>query len=538
MRSPEQLLSPAIGDYGLIGDGRSAALVSRHGSIDWLCWPRFDSPAILAALLDPQRGGRWQVRPAAAARVTRKYLAETNVLETRFENAAGEVRLVDFMAVLSEEEKRTRLSAEHELVRIVECVRGELPMELSLSARPDYARRAVRPRRRGALGVRIEDGPRLYTLHSTEALEVEGSDVHARWVLREGERAVFVLTYDADGPATLVAPEPYAQEALERTVRWWRGWVGGCRYRGPHRDAVLRSVLTLKLLSYAPSGAIVAAPTASLPERLGGDLNWDYRFCWLRDAALTVRVLFDLGFEEEAESFVGWLLHSTRLTRPELRVLYDVYGKTPADEQQLGHLSGFRDSRPVRIQNGAADQLQLDSYGEVIDAVAQMARRDGPLDRETQRMLSDFGEYVCRNWERPDQGIWEPRGPPRHYTHSKLLCWVALDRCLELHQLGVLKKIPAERFEHNRALLRDEIERRAWNDALQSYTQTLEGDSVDASLLLMSWYGFHPARAQRMRSTARLIRERLEPEVGLFYRNEQSLLTPARIRARWLKACG
>jgi GH15 family glucan-1,4-alpha-glucosidase len=251
---------------------------------------------------------------------------------------------------------------------------------------------------------------------------------------------------------------------------------------------------------------------------VGGNLNWDYRFCWLRDAALTVRALFGLGFPEEADAFVSWLLHSTRLTQPELRVLYDVHGNQPAPEHALEHLAGYRGSRPVRVGNGAAGQLQLDVYGEVVDAVFHFVRSGGTLDRETQRMLCAFGEYVCRNWQRPDDGIWEPRSGAGHNTHSRVLCWVALDRLLELHAKGHVQRAPVELFERNRTAIRADVEEHAWNPELGSYASRLGGAELDAALLLISWYGFEDAGSARMRATYHRIRERLGARDGLLYR--------------------
>jgi GH15 family glucan-1,4-alpha-glucosidase len=297
-----------------------------------------------------------------------------------------------------------------------------------------------------------------------------------------------------------------------------RGFPHSCLHDVPDADPLDWSEDALRLLVYAPSAAVVAAPTTSLPERVGGDLNWDYRYCWLRDAALTVRAFVELGLREEAEAFVSWLLHATRLTRPELRVLYDVYGNAPAAERTLDHLSGHRGSRPVRIGNGAADQLQLDVYGEVVDAVAHLVRGGDVLDRETQRVLCDFGEHVCRSWQRPDEGIWEPRSGVGHNTHSLVLCWTALDRLLMLHGRGYVRRVPVELFERNRASIRRVVEQRGWNEALGSYTSRLDGTEVDAALLLMAWYGFEDARSERMRATSRRIRERLGAGDGLLYR--------------------
>ncbi len=515
--------APRIQDYAVIGDSRSTALVSRDGSIDWLCWPQFDSASLFAAVLDPSVGGSWRIAPVGTARIKREYIEGSNVLVTTFEVPTGEVRVTDLMSVLSEEAKKHILAPEHELIRLVECVRGTVDLQVQFCPRPDYARRMPRLRDARALGIRLEVGSHLYTLRTDAHLEVH-PDGAARGLLQlqAGERRHFSLVYDREGPAVLSPLGTHAREAIQRTIAWWKSWSNRCSYQGPYRKQVIRSLLALKLLSFAPSGAIVAAPTTSLPERVGGTLNWDYRFCWVRDASLTVRALLDVGYADEAVAFVSWLLHATRLTRPELRVLYDVYGESPKDEEILPHLKGYGGSQPVRVRNAAADQLQLDSYGEVIDAVAQMCRRGAALDQETQRMLRQFGRYVCASWQRPDHGIWEPRGSPKHHTHSRVLCWVALDRLIELHRMGAIERIPVDRFEENRRLIRKDVERHGWSRRLRSYTQVLGEDSVDASLLLLSWYGFVDARHPRMKRTFRRIQERLEPAPGLFYRYEES----------------
>ena len=506
-----------IHDHGVIGNCRSAALVSRRGTIDWLCWPRFDSPSIFGALLDDQAGS-WSLRPTAPFTSRQRYVEGTNVLETRFATAGGSAVLTDFMPAVSEEEKHELLLAEHEIVRRVRCERGTVEIESVLRPRPGYGLGAYRIRDAGKLGVRIHTDQGLLVHGANAPLEiVGGTEIRARKVLREGEELLFSFVYAREGPAVLTPPGS-CRDLHARTVRWWREWIARLHYEGPMREAVMRSALALKLLVYAPSGAVVAAPTTSLPERVGGDLNWDYRYCWLRDAALTVRALFGLGFDAEAEAFVSWLLHSTRLTQPRLRVLYDVYGNTPARERELRHLGGHLGSRPVRVGNAAAEQLQLDVHGEVIDAVVHFVRRGGRLDGETERMLVAFGNYVCQRWSEPDEGIWEPRSGRRHHTHSLVLCWVALDNLVALHEQGHLAGTPVERFARTREQIRREVETRAWNPRRRAYTAELDGDDLDASTLLLAWYGFESASSERMRLTYARIREELGAGGGLLYR--------------------
>jgi GH15 family glucan-1,4-alpha-glucosidase len=496
-----------IHDHALIGNCRAAALVSRRGVIDWLCWPRFDSPSVFAALLDDD-AGHWSLRPRGTFDSSHRYLERTNILETRFETAGGVAVLTDLMPVASEEDKRRSLVPDHEILRVVRCQRGEIELEMEVRPRPGHGLERPRIGDGGDLGIRIESRQGLMTLRADVPLVVtDDGAIRGRMKLRTGEAAHVSLSLAVDEAAVLPPVGPCAGERIERSARWWRSWLSRLRYEGPRRAAVERSALALKLLVFAPSGAVV-----------GGDLNWDYRFCWLRDASLTVRALFGLGFDEEARAFVSWLLHSTRLTQPELRVLYDVYGKPPAAERELTELSGYRGSRPVRTGNAASDQLQLDVYGEVIDAVSHFVRHGGRLDRETEGMLCGFGEYVCRHWQQPDEGIWEPRWGKRHNTHSRVLCWVALDDLLALHDQGHLRKAPVDLFATNRDLIRREVEERSWNARVGSYVAELDGDHLDASTLLLPWYGFEHASSDRMRQTYRRMRDVLGAGHGLLYR--------------------
>jgi GH15 family glucan-1,4-alpha-glucosidase len=508
----------AIEDYAAIGDGRSVALVGRDGSIDWLCWPRFDSPSIFGAILD-QGAGRWRIAPVAPFRTERHYLEDTNVLQTRFHTEAGVIVLTDLMPVASEEEKERLLMPEHEILRLIECEQGEVEVDLLFAPAPAYGLRPARIRPAGRLGIRVETGAGLLVLRTDIPLELAGDGmVRGRAHLSAGGAVHASLIFAADGPAVLPPLGEWSRIAAGRTADWWRSWVSRARYDGPGREAVIRSALALKLMVYAPSGAVIAAPTTSLPERIGGPLNWDYRFCWLRDASLTVRALFGLGYREEAHAFVNWLLQATRLTQPELRVLYDVHGNRPPRERILDRLAGYRGSRPVRISNAAAEQFQLDVYGEVIDAVTQFVREGGTLDRETEGVLLTFGEYVCRHWDEPDEGIWEPRTGRANHTHSRVLCWTALDRLLHLHAQDHLRKAPTGKFQENREAIRRQVEERAWNPVLQSYVAELDGDRLDATLLLLAWYGFEDAGSDRMRRTYQRVRERLGAGDGLLYR--------------------
>ena len=321
---------PKIQDYAIIGNARSAALISNRGSLDWLCWPRFDSASIFGAIVDPTSGGRWSICPESDSQTSRRYIDDTNVLETTFSIDSAKVVLTDFMPVTSEEEKKRRLWPEHEVIRRVTCENGEMLVVVHFDPRPDYGRAIPSIKEAGKLGWRIDMGTSLLSLRSDIAL-APNTDVglSAKLTLKTGDTIAFSLTFSDEGPAVLPPLGDFVREKLNLTINWWQRWAAQSNYRGPYQSQVTRSALVLKLLSYAPSGAIIAAPITSLPERIGGDLNWDYRFAWLRDAAFTVHALYGLGYKDDAEAFVAWLLHATRLTRPELRIIYDVFGECP-----------------------------------------------------------------------------------------------------------------------------------------------------------------------------------------------------------------
>jgi GH15 family glucan-1,4-alpha-glucosidase len=508
-----------IQDYGVIGDCRAAALVSRYGSIDWLCWPRFDSPPVFAALLDEHRecAGYWSVSPTRAAECKHAYVPDSNVLETYFTSTTGSATLTDLMPVTSEAHKRRNLIPDHELLRQIECTAGE--MEIAIAFRPRFGFDSKpQPLRKMEWGLRIDVGRGAYWLRSSVPLNITEDGAYATVALKHGEVLQFAFTYSEESPAVLPALGERVRAAIDRSVIWWQQWAAQAKYEGPYRSAVVRSALALKLLAYAPSGAVVAAATTSLPERIGDTLNWDYRYCWLRDASLTVRGLVGLGYMDEAEAFLNWLLHATRLTQPQLRVLYTVFGAMAPREKDVQRLSGYLGSQPVREGNGARHQLQLDVYGEVIDASAQYAQHIQCFDRSSQKALIGMGKYVADNWDQPDEGIWEPRSGRENNTYSRLLCWTALDRLLALNEKGIVNGVPRAEFTRERERIRQQIETRAWNATLQTYVSTLEGNELDAGLLRIPWYGFEEAGSERMKSTYRAIRKGLGAGNGLLYR--------------------
>ena len=508
---------PEIADYAVIGDCRSAALISKYGCLDWLCWPRFDSPSIFAALLDRERGGCWKIAPVSDFSVNREYLNGSNVLQTTFHTATGTAALIDLMPI--RDTTQPVMVPDHEIIRQLTCTRGQIEIEFDLTPRANYGEILPLVRDCGKLGIRIENGPGVYWLRGSVPLRVKDGEISANVTLHAGETQVFSFTYTENAPAVLPLLEQIPKR-IDTCIKWWQNWTAQVQYDGDFRDEVMRSALALKLMIFSPSGAIIAAPTTSLPERVGGDLNWDYRYCWLRDASLTIRALIELGFWAEATSFLDWMLHATRLTQPELRILYSLYGNRPPKERESKILRGYRGSAPVRIGNAARDQLQLDVYGEVIDAAAQFAFHGGELDSEMQKALIGFGDYVVKHWDTPDQGIWEPRTGPRNHTHSRLLCWTALDRLITLNEKGKLKRIPIEKYKEQAEAIRKQIQQRAWNEKLQSYASELDGEKVDSSLLLLAWYGFEKPEGPRMLATYRRLREKLSTPEGLLYRSE------------------
>jgi GH15 family glucan-1,4-alpha-glucosidase len=502
---------PPIGDYALVGDCGCAALVSRSGAVEWMCFPSFHGASLFAAMLDREKGGRFVARPVGESRIERRYVEGTNVLETTFTTPTGVLRLTDLMPVRELERQRDGLWPDHELLRELACVEGEVEVEVLYDPRFDYGRRRARLRNRGPHGLFHQEGRHVVVLRSDLPLEVAGDRSHARGreTLSAGERRHLALGHDYDEPAVLPLLGGPAGRRIREAVEYWRGWSGRCEYDGPFADAVRRSLLALKLLTFSPSGAVVAAPTTSLPETIGGERNWDYRYCWLRDASFTVRALFELGYRLEARAFVEWLLNAIGGRQSSPQIVYDVYGSTRVPERTLDHLEGYRGSRPVRVGNDARDQLQLDVYGEVVAAVhTLLGRQDGRIGHGRARLLRSLGDTVCDRWREPDNGIWEKRSGRRHHIYSKVMCWVALDRLLDLHDRGHLE-VPVERFRDHRERIREEVERRGWNEELGSYVAVYDGEELDASLLLLPLYGYCDADSPRMRGTWRAVDDRL-----------------------------
>jgi GH15 family glucan-1,4-alpha-glucosidase len=509
---------PPIGDYAIIGNCRTVALVSRHGSIDWLCLPCFSGPSLFAALLDQRHGGRFALTPREIVRIERAYLDHTNVLRTTFHCRNGAMQLTDFMMAVPPDNP---LQPAHEIVRIVQCIDGEIALDAVYEPRPFYAARVPRLVHRGRLGwLCAERGMAAYLNTDIELASAGPGCLRGSATLHAGESRQALLDYSENDVGVINPLGAAVTHRLDTTVRWWNNWCAQCAYGGRYRDAVERSFLTLKLLAYSPSGAVIAAPTSSLPEGPRGDRNWDYRYCWLRDTSLVLQSFIDLGFYRESEAFLGWLLHATRLTQPRLQVVYDVFGETALDERILTQLEGYRGIGPVRVGNAAHEQLQLDVYGEVILTACSFASRGGKLDRYEQELLVGFGESVRALWRSPDRSIWEIRLPPRANTYSRLMCWTALDRLLQLHEMIGLR-IDAPAFRRARDEIREDIEAHGYDAALQSYVGFYGGPYADASLLLMARYGYIEADYPRMVGTWRYIERTLSVD-GLLYRYQSA----------------
>jgi GH15 family glucan-1,4-alpha-glucosidase len=488
-----------IEDYALIGDLHTAALVGLDGSIDWLCLPRFDSGACFAALLGSPEHGRWQLAPADPVHAVRRaYRDRTLILETEFELEDGSaVRVIDCMP------PRHRHSS---VIRTVQGVHGRVPMRMELLIRFDYGSVVPWVRRRGDDGFTALAGPDALAFNTKVPFNSRDFRTTAEFTVTQGEQVSFTLTHFPSHQSRPPLPGP--EETLAATERWWREWCGQCTYEGQWRDAVLRSLITLKALTYAPTGGIVAAPTTSLPEQPGGVRNWDYRYCWLRDATFTLYAFLTAGYENEAKAWREWLLRAAAGRPDDLRILYGLAGERRLDEFELDWLPGYEGSSPVRIGNAASAQFQLDVYGEVMDML-HVARTHGlhPNEHawELQRTLLDFLES---NWQKPDDGIWEVRGGRQHFTFSKMMAWVAMDRAVKDVERFRLDG-PLDRWRQTRAEIHDEICRKGFHAGRGAFTQHYGSKALDASLLLMSMVGFLPADDARVRATVSAIEREL-----------------------------
>jgi GH15 family glucan-1,4-alpha-glucosidase len=494
-----------IENYGVIGNMRSIALVGMDGSIDLLCYPDFDSPTVFAALLDDERGGRFQIRPELNKQKVRQlYLPDTNILLTRFLAEEGVAELADYMPIGADKE------LPNEIIRTVMVIKGRVQFKMLCQPRFNYAM--------GEHTTQIEDRVAIFTphdhdhppmaLYSTIALEQASKDAALSFTLRAGENATFIF---GGLRPQLQRPEMgRVEERFHETARFWRKWAAKSKYKGRWREIVNRSALMLKLLTSREHGSLIAAPTFSLPEEIGGVRNWDYRFTWLRDATFTLYALIRLGFVEEAEAFIGWL--KGRLgddaERGPLQVMYGVDGRQKLDEQTLDHLQGYEHSRPVRIGNAAYQQLQLDIYGETMDSIYLASKYGDPISNEGWQEVRRILAWLGKNWQRPDEGIWEVRGGAREFLHSRLMCWVAFDRALRLAQKRSLSG-PLEEWLHTRDAIREDIFTNFWDEELQSFVQAKGTKDLDASVLLMPLMRFISPVDPMWLSTMRAIEGRL-----------------------------
>lgn len=475
-----------IAEHGLIGDLRSAALVGTNGTIDWYCCPRFDAPSVFASILDAERGGSFELAPDVPTRTKQFYFPDTNVLITRFfaDDGVGEIQ--DFMPVVDDSREADR----HRLIRRVVCVRGALPFRARVAPRFEYAT-APHTVHAGAGQAVFASASLRLALTSTAPIEVDGPDVWALFKLHEGETAVFTIDKIGGDVAPRFCAVAEAEREFNATVRYWRRWLSQSRYRGRWREMVHRSALTLKLLTYAPTGAIVAAPTTSLPEQIGGERNWDYRYVWIRDAAFCVYAMLRLGFTDEAEAFMGFVTEHVQRgpdgpcgpTGP-LQIMYGIDGCRDLPERELPHLEGYRRSAPVRVGNAAVDQLQLDIYGALVDSLYLYDKWGKPISSAHWDSISELVDWVCDHWDQPDEGVWETRGGRKTFLYSRLMCWVAIERAMRLARH---RGLPADLVRWG--AVRDTIYRRimshGWSAERHAFTQYEDSDILDASLLMM-----------------------------------------------------
>ena len=495
-------------NYGLIGDMASAALVGTDGSVDWCCFPRFDSPSVFAAILDQEVGGRFRIGPVAPGfDSTQEYLPDTNILETTFTTATGMVTITDFMPVSDhDEDPDTSFAASHEIHRIVTCISGRVEMRCDFQPIHDYARSVPEFRALRSGAVESRGGRQTMTLVASIPLPFDDRGVGCNFTLTEGHTATFVLVYGHGRPTSLERLRTPLK--LSQTRHYWQGLVAGMNYDGLWRDAVVRSFLVLHLMMYRRTGAIVAAPTTSLPETIGGSRNWDYRYSWLRDSAFTVDILYRLGDVYGADRYLHWLLEQCQLTRRKTRILYGISPNSSLKEFTLDHLSGYEDSRPVRIGNGAARHLQLDVFGEVIIAVHSLFLLEGDILPEAWELVYSMAEVIMANWHRRDRGVWEVRGEMQHFVYSKVLCWVGLHRAAYIAAARDERNL-SYRWAETAERIRAEILEEGWTPNKQAFRQRYGHDALDASNLIIPFLGLVPRDDPRIRQNVDAIEREL-----------------------------
>ncbi|MFC7219402.1 glycoside hydrolase family 15 protein [Streptomyces polyrhachis] len=501
-----------IEDYALIGDMQTAALVGRDGTIDWLCLPRFDSPAVFAALLGTEEHGFWRLGPAyepgrrPPVSTRRRYRGDSLILETEWDTPRGTVRVIDFMP--------RRQDAAPQLVRIVEGVSGRVPMHSALRMRFSYGRVVPWVHKVDGRTVAVA-GPDSVWLDTPEDTYGEDLTTHSDFTVTPGERVAFAISWQPSHEEPPPLPEPEA--ALSATEEFWREWTAQCTYQGPYRDAVMRSLITLKALTYEPTGGIVAAPTTSLPEDIGGVRNWDYRFTWLRDAAITLSSLLRTGYREEARAWREWLLRAVAGDPENLQIMYGIAGERELGEVELEWLPGYEGSRPVRAGNGAAGQLQLDVYGEVAEAL-HLGHMTGLTRSDYASLLQiKMIRWIEENWQQPDEGLWEVRGPRRQFVHSKVMLWVAVDRMIKLVEAGEADG-PLERWRALREDIHREVCEKGYDKARNTFTQSYGSQELDASLLLIPQVGFLPPDDKRVIGTIEAVQRELSTPDGFILR--------------------
>lgn len=497
-----------IEDYALIGDTQSAALVGRDGSIDWMCLPRFDSDACFAALLGGEQHGRWKIAPRDGVRaVRRRYRPGSLVLETTFETEDGAIRLIDCMPPRWHEP---------DVVRVIEGVSGSVPVRVEMNVRFGYGS-TIPWIRRGEGRITALAGPEAVSLYTSPGIALDEADgaLTGDLQIAAGQRATFLLAWH---PSTEAPPEPSDPcAAVEETEAWWTSWCRRCTLTGAFREHVLRSLITLKALTFLPTGGIVAAPTTSLPEKLGGVRNWDYRFCWVRDATITLLALMESGFDEEASAWCDWLLRAVAGHPSQYQIMYGIRGERRLPEIELRWLPGYEGSAPVRIGNAAVDQLQLDTYGEVMDCFHQARKRGIQLNPDTWELQRGLLDFLERHWQEPDEGIWEMRGPRRCFTHSRVMAWVAFDRAVRgVERFGL--EGPVDRWRQIRAEIHQQVCERGHDAARNTFTQHYGSRALDASLLMIPQVGFLPVTDPRVIGTIEAIQRELVDEEGFVLR--------------------